>query len=87
MNQEQKNEFFHKCVIKNLSPEPPSTPSAVEESIFFARIKEALEKRGWSLDWLTINQEKKILNIDHPSITEEEAVLFYEEVFDKKGDF
>jgi len=55
------------------------------EQLLFTNIVKAMKRRGWEIDWLTFDLEKKILDIEHESITKKEAMNFYDEIFSIPG--
>lgn len=44
-------------------------------------ILRACEKRKWKLEWIDIDLEAQTVNINHSSITKEQMIEFFEEVF------
>ena len=74
-------DFYERCSIKNLSPEGPSDLTSIEEQLLFSKVIAAIRKRGWKVEWLEIDYEKKSFNINHPSITKHQVIAFYEEIF------
>lgn len=45
----------------------------------------ACEKRKWKPEWIDIDLEAQTVNIDHSSITKEQTIEFFEEVFALAG--
>ena len=78
----KENNFYHRSSIKNLSPDPPPSLPSFQDEFLLGKIRDALEKRGWSWDWLEVDLENHVLNLVHPSITREESIDFYDEIFE-----
>lgn len=78
-------DFYHRCSIKNLAPEGPAELTSIEEQVLFSKVASAMKKRRWKMEWLSIDLANHVLNIEHSSITEDEALDFYEEVFSSIG--
>ena len=68
-----------------LSQTPPEGLLPIEEHLLLTTIQVMLEKRDWELEWLEIDLENHTLNINHPSVSKEDAVEFFTELFEKIG--
>lgn len=80
--QDSKNFYW---VNGPLFPAPPEGLLPIEEHLLFTTIQVLLEKRGWELEWLEINLDTFSLDINHPSISREEATEFFNELFERIG--
>lgn len=71
-------------------PEPKArgkveVSKGAKDQLLLSIILKACEKRKWKLEWLDINFAAQTIDIDHPSITKEQVVDFFHEVFALAG--
>lgn len=78
-------DYYARCPIKNLSPEGPSGLTSVEEMLVFSKLRAAMQRRRWKWEWLSIDLKNHVFNIDHHSITKEQTIRFYNEIFQGIG--
>ena len=50
-----------------------------------SKVVAALRRRGWKPEWLEIDRSAHTFNIEHPSITKEQSIEFYNEIFQGIG--